>query len=295
MPPPALDTWTRAARDADLTLELPGGVPMFFRRIPAGEFLMGSRGYHPEEEPQHRVTITRDFYLGTFPVTQAQFGVCTRAEKIEHENHFKGERFIDHPAENLDWRQAVGFCAWLTRTKASEFARGSTFACLPTEAEWEYACRAGADNEYYNGDGEAALDEAGSYGEEWGKGSTHSVGRKQPNAFGLFDMHGNVWEWCHDVWDEAAYRKRAGGEPDPGWEQRANDYRAGVVGKKDDDRFRVVRGGSWFSAAFGCRSAFRLGWGPVFRFRNYGFRVCLVRGPAWIAARRRSPMEEADE
>ena len=272
------------------------GVKMAFRLIPAGSFRMGSRGYYPDEEPVHRVVIPEPFWMAETPVTQGQFAVWTRAEKIEHEDHFKGERFVDHPAENLDWWQAVAYCAWLTRTKGNKFPQGFTLACLPTEAEWEYSCRAGTETEYGTGDGEAALTEAGWYSAGgWGsQGSTKPVGRKAANAFGLYDMHGNVWEWCHDVWDDAAYRKVADGEPDPGWTQRANDYRAGVVGRKYDAGVRVLRGGSWFFTAVRCRSACRFWWRPGGRVGDCGFRVCLVRGPAWTAAAEgRSPNEGA--
>ncbi len=115
-----------------LTILLPGDVPMSFQRIEPGEFLMGQRGENSEEEPVHCVRITHAFYLGTVPVTQAQFAVWTRAEKIEHENHIGGRP--EHPAESLDWYQAANFCKWLARLgQASE----GWMACLPTEAEWE--------------------------------------------------------------------------------------------------------------------------------------------------------------
>jgi len=260
------------------------GVEMAFRLIPAGSFRMGSRGNHFSEEPVHRVVIPEPFWMAETPVTQAQFALWTKAEGIDHKNHFEGH--ADHPAENLDWRQAVGFCAWLARTKAAEFPKGFAIACLPTEAEWEYVCRAGAETEYYTGDGEAALAEAGWFDEEWGSGSTHPVRQKAPNDFGLHDLHGNVWEWCHDVWDEALYRKRADGEADPGFGQRVDDYRAGAVARPNDARLRALRGGSWCDTAFRCRSAYR-GWDwPGGHFGYFGFRVCLVRGRRPPAERR---------
>jgi len=201
----------------------------------------------------------------------------TGAEGIEHENHFKDRP--EHPAENMDWRQAVAYCDWLTRVKSEELPEGSSLACLPTEAEWEHACRAGTDTEYYSGDGDAALAEVGWYGENSGW-ETHPVGRKRPNAFGLFDMHGNVWEWCHDVWDESSYRRHADGATDPGREQRLTDWRAGLEGMTASDQARVLRGGSWDDTAVYCRSSIRVGGGPDDRAGRHGFRVCLVRGPA---------------
>jgi formylglycine-generating enzyme required for sulfatase activity len=265
-----------------------GGVEMAFRLIPAGSFRMGSRGFLGNEEPVHQVVIPEGFWMAETPVTQAQFALWTSAEGIEHKNYFEGHP--DTPADCMDWRQAVGYCAWLTRTKARELPEGFSLACLPTEAEWEYACRAGTETEYYTGDGEAALAEAGWYGEDARAAPSNPVGRKQPNAFGLFDMHGNMWEWCHDVWDPAAYRKRVDGAPDPGCVQRAADFRAGTVVKENGDRVR--RGGSWLESYSGSLSACR-NWGR-FDHPNWliGFRVCLVRGPAWTAAiDRRSPKE----
>ena len=255
---------------------------MAFRLIPAGAFRMGSRGYDDREEPVHLVKIPAPFWLAETPVTQAQFALWTRAEDIKHENHFK-ER-PEHPAENLSWHEAVSFCAWLSREKAGQFPEGSALACLPTEAQWEYACRAGMDTEYYTGDGEAALAEAGWFGEDYEKGSTHPVREKRANPFGLFDMHGNVWEWCQDIYDPNAYRKR----PD-GWTGReltVADAGDDADSTMDEDRksgtsqTRVLRGGSWNITAYWCRSASRLGDWPGDRFWSGGFRVCLVRGPA---------------
>jgi formylglycine-generating enzyme required for sulfatase activity len=151
--------------------------------------------------------------------------------------------------------------------KAAELPDGFAVACLPTEAEWEYACRAGTETEYYTGDGEAALAEAGWFGEEWDKGATHPVRQKKPNAFGLYDMHGNIWEWCRDVWDAAAYRKRADGWVATEW-TLPNETR------------RVLRGGSWRRTARGCRAADRGGDRPGDRNWGSGFRVGLVRGPS---------------
>ena len=240
------------------------GVTVQFRRIEPGEFRMGARSERPSEEPVHRVRITVPFYLGIFPVTQAQFAIWTESAGTEHKNHFAGH--ANHPAENLDWDQANTFCEWLNAEHGQQFPGFA--ARLPTEAQWEYACRAGTETEYYTGDGEAALTRAGWFGEDWDNGSTHPVGGKDPNAWGLHDMHGNVWEWCQDVWDEYAYQRRVDRIGDP----------IGVMDGSEDP-VRVVRGGSWGYAARGCRSAVR-DWGrPGSRGRGTGFRVCLVPGP----------------
>jgi len=239
-------------------LDLGNGIEMTFQLIPAGSFRMGSRGEHPDEEPRHWVQIAKPFYLGTFPVTQQQFAKW----KPEHENEFANNPH--HPAENMDWHHANQYCSWLTTTCRDQLPAGYA-AGLPTEAQWEYACRAGTDTDYYTGDGEAALAAAGWHGGN-SKSQTQPVGQLQGNDFGLYDMHGNVWEWCVDAYDRHAYRKRVNSICDPF-----------VDSPSYADR--VVRGGSWYDSPWLCRSACRLRWRPNFRIRDQGFRVCLFLGP----------------
>ena len=253
-------------------------VAMAFRLIPAGDFLMGSRGYNYDEEPVHRVRIVGDFWMAETPVTQAQFGLWTVAEKVEHKNHFDGHP--DHPAESMDWRQAAAYCSWLGRVKPAEMPEGFTLACLPAEAEWEYACRARTETDYHTGDGEAALAKTGWFGEDWGNGSTHPVRQKIPNLFGLHDMHGNVSEWCRDVYDARAYRKRLDAWAGREWTLLHAGRDAQYWGIEDRRHTRVLRGGSWFDSAVICRSANRFGIASDVRYSYFGFRVCLVCGPA---------------
>ena len=148
-------------------------------------------------------------------------------------------------------------------------------ASLPTEAHWEYACRGETHTEYYTGDGNAALHGAGWYDQNSGI-TTHSVNddSKRRNKIDLSDMHGNVWEWCLDRWDAAAYRRRWDGIT------AAETYELGEqYGDRSEDPSRVLRGGSDGITANRCRSAFRYWNWAGFRFRNYGVRVCLVRSP----------------
>ena len=195
---------------------------MAFRQIPADSFSMGSRGYESEEEPAHLVTLSHPYYLGIYPVTQHQFSLWTNSESYtkwrqsrgqedEHKNYF--ENLPDHPAEKVTWYEAQGYCEWLKKSYCGQFPVGY-YASLPTEAQWEYACRAGTETEYYSGDGESALTEAGWFAGN-SREKTHPVGEKRANTWGLHDMHGNVWEWCREVYDAHAYRKRLDGIMDP--------------------------------------------------------------------------------
>jgi formylglycine-generating enzyme required for sulfatase activity len=250
-------------------------------------FLMGSRGYDTAEEPRHRVVIPAPFYLGVTPLTQAQFGEWTgsgayrewrgsdAAGEVEtHRNYFEkeGEERKDYPAEDMTWDEARGYCEWLNAVCGSAIPEGYRF-CLPNEAQWEYACRAGTQTEYWNGDGEAALAEVGWYEENSDSRTQRVRSRGGANPWGLHDMHGNVWEWCEDVWDARAYAKRR-----HDWEARAwtTNY-AGMGADKEPQR--VGRGGSWFYSAWFCRSAVRSWWDPRHRFGLRGFRLCLSPVP----------------
>ena len=275
------DGWRAAAKAADVVIEVPGGGPMFFRRVPKGEFWMGSRDPHPEnvewtqnELPRHRVVVEREFWMATFPVTRRQFDAWANpGAKAPKEQ-------LQRPAVNMDWHQATEFCAWLAQ---QEGWRGYCPA-LPSEAEWEYACRAGTDTDYCSGDGEAALREVGWFDRNSGN-RTHDVGERQPNAWGLYDMHGNVGEWCRDPWCGSRerdtgelYRSRIDGTS---LEQVQPDWAAADFSDLERSQAgRVFRGGSWSDPAWWCRSACRFGWGPGNRFVNQGFRVCLLPGPS---------------
>ncbi|MCY2987715.1 MAG: SUMF1/EgtB/PvdO family nonheme iron enzyme, partial [Planctomycetota bacterium] len=221
--------------------------------LPAGEFLMGSpdseSGSDAQEKPQHRVRITKPFYLGVYEVTQAQY------QKVVGSNpsSFKGESL---PVEMVSWEDAVAFCKRLSEV-ADERAAGRTYR-LPTEAEWEYSCRAGSTSEFSFGDSEAELGTYAWYRNNSGW-KTHPVGEKQANVRGLYDMHGNVWEWCADGYGPYA----AGSASDPSGPGSA--------------AYRVLRGGSLNDRGECCRSVYRCRREPGFRYQGSGFRVAGVR------------------
>jgi formylglycine-generating enzyme required for sulfatase activity len=240
---------------APLTLDLGSGVKLELAWIPPGEFMMGSpgseKGRFEDESPQHPVRLSKGFWMGKFEVTQEQW------ERMMGGNPsiFKNAR---SPVENVSWDECQEF---LNKMNASVPAQGlkrddgNKFR-LPSEAEWEYACRAGTSARFNLGDADGDLDQAGWYSGNSGN-STHPVGEKQANAWGLFDMNGNVMEWCQD-W----YGPYAGGAvTDPGgpW--------------MGPTASRVLRGGSWFNASGFCRSAYRSHSAPLFRFSRIGFRV----------------------
>lgn len=284
--------WKQAEKDSDLTIELPGGVPMFFRKVAKGSFRMGSRGESAAETPIHRVVIPEDFYLGTFVVTQEQWAAVARGSEALKDrvdpSEFKGRR---RPVENVSWEDAQ---AWLHAM--NELADGNTAAVhaqLPNEAQWEYACRGGAtaihpkrphypEADYYAGDGIEILRSIAWFDENTGE-TPHPVDqRREEHPLGLHGMHGNVWEWLEDVWDAKAYRKRS-----DGWYARAwtaedagmdADY-SDDDGCVDDRPNRVQRGGLWSDPAYFSRSAVRSRDHQGYRYWCGGFRVCLVRGP----------------
>ena len=215
-----------------------------FVLIQPGSFEMGSNSGYSDEKPVHRVTISKPFYLQSTEVTQGQW----RAVMGSNPSNFKGD---DLPVEQVSWNDAQEFIRKLNAKEGSDKYR------LPTEAEWEYAARAGSQSKYCFGDDAGRLGDYAWYDSNSGN-KTHAVGQKKPNGWGLYDMHGNVWEWVQD-W-KASYS--SGSSTDP------SGPSSGSV--------RVFRGGGWNDPARYCRSASR-GWGdPGFRSIYLGFR--LARG-----------------
>ncbi|NCR71968.1 MAG: formylglycine-generating enzyme family protein [Microcystis aeruginosa LG13-12] len=259
--------------------KLAEGVELELMKIPGGTFMMGTEDEEIErlvkkfgwdgfrrEKPSHRVTVS-SFYMGRYPITQAQWRAIAATAKIDidlktNPSHFKGDEL---PVESVNWYQATEFCKRLSRETKREYR-------LPSEAEWEYACRAGtttafhfgetitADLANYRGTKTYADESTGKY-----RRKTTPVGYFQvANAFGLYDMHGNVWEWCADTWHD-----NYDGAPRDGsvWTKNGNDNRYSL------------RGGSWCSDPGGCRSAYRV----IIDRRDYvnydiGFRVVCGAG-----------------
>ena len=219
-------------------------IGMVLVPIPAGEFQMGSPETEEgrmDNETEHLVKITKAYYLGAYEVTQEQY------EKVMGNNpsDSKGE---NKPVEKVSWNDAVMFCQKLSEKEGVEYR-------LPTEAEWEYACRAGTTTTYSFGDDVSQLGDYAWYGGN-SNGSRHPVGGLKPNAWGLFDMHGNVWEWCQDRY----------GKYEP--ERMLFD----PTGPESGSR-RVLRGGAFANRAVHVRAAFRNLDGPSYRIHYLGFRL----------------------
>ena len=245
--------------------ETTNSIGMKLVYIPAGSFMMGSKDsaaqlakeYDTKEEyfkgefPQHQVCISTGFWMGQTEVTQGQYKSVMNAQP------WSGEDFVQEDANNpavyVSWDDAVEFCRKLSEQE------GETYR-LPTEAEWEYACRAGTTTRFSFGDSDSSL---GDYA--WSEHNAyhvderyaHSVGQKKPNPWGMYDMHGNVLEWCSD-WYAEGYNG----------ESPRNDPTGPDTGSG-----RVLRGGSWSFAPHGCRSAFRYYFTPSDRYGLLGFRV----------------------
>ncbi|NJK73842.1 MAG: formylglycine-generating enzyme family protein [Richelia sp. CSU_2_1] len=252
--------------------------------IPEGQFQMGAPEGEAEsfddEKPQHQVTV-KPFFLGKYPITQAQWQAVAKLPKIYYDlesnpSRFKGE---NRPVERVSWFHAVEFCARLSQKTGNSYR-------LPSEAEWEYACRAGTTTPFhfgetittdlanYNGNSTYAAGPEGIYRSETTPVGSFGVA----NAFGLYDMHGNVWEWCADPWHDS-YQ----GAPGDGtvWDENCNDNRYHsridlLVNLRKDNRTRLLRGGSGHNYPRFCRSAIRVIDAPVNRGSNYGFRVACA-------------------
>ncbi|MEN8220225.1 MAG: SUMF1/EgtB/PvdO family nonheme iron enzyme [Pseudomonadota bacterium] len=246
------------------TEDLGKGVIMEMVYIPGGTFLVGSPETEKErrntEGPQHKVTI-EPFYMSKYPVTQAQW----EALMEDNPSRFKGK---NRPVERISWHEAVAFCQRLSEKTGKRYS-------LPTEVQWEYACRAGTTTPFHFGE-TITTNLANYYGNStYGAGpkgvyrkQTTDVGSFPPNAFGLYDMHGNVWEWCADPWHES-YE----GVPNDGdvWE----DEEKGFLAKLFEGRFSL-RGGSWSNVATRMRSAYRFWRAPTDRFAHLGLRVARL-------------------
>jgi formylglycine-generating enzyme required for sulfatase activity len=221
-----------------LTVDVGDGVEMDFVLVPAGDFTMSSDDGLPDAAPR-RVAIANPFYLARYETTQQQWQAVMGTNPSE----FKGAK---NPVENVSWNDCRRFV-----DKLNERTRGAKFA-LPTEEQWEYACRAGTTTKWSSGDDETRVEQVAWFAKDSGR-TTHPVGEKKPNAWGLYDMHGNVWEWCDDA---------APGECGDG------PARAGAD--------RIFRGGSWYFTAAGARSGLRA-WGDAAELRRstVGLRVAM--------------------
>ncbi|MEQ8766673.1 MAG: formylglycine-generating enzyme family protein [Planctomycetota bacterium] len=295
-----LGTWLFAAGCEDET-PAPSPEPIVdaaglsLAYVPPGELWMGSAGeeVRANETPRHRVRISKGFYLGRHEVTVGQFrrfveatGHVTDGERDPSggfgfdpatgrfvqrpELNWRQPGFAqngDHPVVQVSWQDAEAFCRWLSEREGAHYR-------LPTEAEWEYACRGGTGLTYASGAGEDSLAGGANvadrslaqarpwarWAHDWSDGHafTAPVGQYAPNAFGLFDMTGNVWEWCADWHDEAYYERSPSTDP-----------RGPEVGT-----FRAIRGGGWFDPAERSRAAMRIYFPPTFRYCQLsGFRV----------------------
>ncbi len=303
--------WVRGSDPDTGKKTITNSIGMKLVSIPAGEFQMGSQetaeelarafeaygkpkaDFFRDEHPWHRVRITKPFYLGVYEVTVGQFGkfVSDSGYKTDAERNkdFEGAfgfnaatgefeqnkgyswrqvgfpQGDDHPVVNVSHNDAVAFCAWLSRKEGQPYR-------LPTEAEWEYACRAGTTTRYYHGDDPEGLSEVGNVADATAKSKfsdwvtiagrdgyvfTAPVGKYKANGFGLYDMHGNVWEWCADWYDEKYYEASPVDDP------------TGPTGGS----YRVIRGGGWGVDAWDCRAAYRGGAAVGTGSDGLGFRL----------------------
>ncbi|MCC7423183.1 MAG: SUMF1/EgtB/PvdO family nonheme iron enzyme [Planctomycetaceae bacterium] len=256
------------------TVDLPGRFKMLTSRttgmklvlIPKGEYQRGApesdESASIDEKPQHMVRITKSFYLGQHEVTQGAWKTVMGTEP------WKGREYTnegpDFPATWVSWSDTQEFCRRLSERDGVKYR-------LPTEAEWEYACRGGTTTRFSFGDDESQLGDYAWFGGSFDDGNAkheryaHRVGLKKANPFGLFDMHGNVWEWCHDGWhDGQEYVKHAG--------KTVSDPQ----GPSDQILLRAYRGGGWFNDGWYCRSALRYGLAPAGVNYALGFRVAAA-------------------
>ena len=235
----------------DVIWPAPSGYELVW--IKGGTFMMDSNEYD-SEKPVHKVTIP-DFYMGRYPVTNEEYGRFIQATGYKEPEYWGDRKYnqSQQPVVGVSWYDAKAFAEW-------------SGLQLPSESQWEYACRAETTTLYYTGDSEADLDRAGWYRENSDQ-KLHPVGEKEPNVFGLYDMHGNVYEWCEDHWHD-------------NYKEAPVDGSAWVDQK--DGAFRVIRGGTWEDSAWDCRTAYRNAYDPGSCYSHYdycfGFRLVRLPG-----------------
>jgi len=244
-------------------------VGIEFALIPSGTFIMGSSESEiarDDDELQHRVNLTRSYYISTKEITQSQWREVTGENPSNHICN-------DCPVEGVNWYECIEFCNLLSKSEGYEpvytvdgqsvtWEKKKRGYRLPTEAEWEYACRAGTRTPTYNGADEQDILNIG-WCRENSDGETHPVGRKLPNEWGLYDMCGNVWEWCWDRYTE--FRRDTRDDPTIGWPTYS----------RNPPTERVLRGGSYRYPLHCFRSAKRYSYSPILPRNHFGLRVVL--------------------
>jgi formylglycine-generating enzyme required for sulfatase activity len=242
---------------------------MEFVLIQAGSFNMGAdarlEDTQIDEAPIHRVIISKAFFIGKYEVTRRQWAELMEENESPAQAHESPEQtqelFGDHPVTQISWDEAQSFIERLNLKEGGNKYR------LPTEAEWEYAARAGSNSTFYFGDDAAQLGQYAWFGETIAQGSTHPVGQKQPNAWGLYDIHGNVWEMVQDWYGMEYYNETIAPE-------RLLQPSIDPAGPESGIS-RVERGGSWNASATNCRTANRHFNTPDKKYSNLGFRLAM--------------------
>ena len=271
MPKPQIPSWAKVskkqiaeAKKLGIPVAFANAVGIKFVLIPAGDFLMGSAdkevGRYPQEGPQHKVKIRSAFYMAIHQLTQAQWKAVMGTTPWDGKVHAKNGP--SHAVNHVCWNDAVDFCTKLGRKDGKSY-------CLPTEAQWEYACRAGTTTRYSYGDDPGA-EKLGQYawyiGNTWDKEENryvHKVGLKKPNAWGIHDMHGNVWELCMDAGNQ-------------NYKGAPSDDRAWM---EDGNTSRALRGGGLRSTARRCRTASRYRYPRTASSYYVGFRISCAASP----------------
>ena len=238
-----------------LTQTLNPEISLDLMLIPGGTFMMGDGRHHPDEQPIHQVTVP-SFYIGKYAITQAQY------RSVLGDNLDVGVG-ADYPIDQINWHDALAFCSKLSQQTGREYM-------LPTESQWEYACRAHTATNFHYGD--TITPDLVNYNGEYpyqgapigqNRAQATPVGTFPPNRFGLYDMHGNVWEWCLDPYQ-------------PNYQTAPSDGSAVADSSSlASNSKRVMRGGAWDYVAKGCRSAVRCSLDPDLRLAGCGFRVVL--------------------